>query len=200
MVGLAEGFAGDSYEKLKESLAKNLNRGPGEICPNDVIRNSYIRDGTVVVATALDQLVREKAEIDNIALENVAVYKKDYDLLINKLLETDIPDGITGRLSFNRDGSRKKYFLVIKNFVPSNNTNFSLDTVLFEDPWVIEVRGLMEKESRGGNATVFYYTSDGDESNISTIIFSDGTSNIPPYQRIHLFVRGQYNIVIETSE
>lgn len=110
MVGLAEGFAGDSYEKLKESLAKNLNRGPGEICPNDVIRNSYIRDGTVVVATALDQLVREKAEIDNIALENVAVYKKDYDLLINKLLETDIPDGITGRLSFNRDGSRKKYF------------------------------------------------------------------------------------------
>lgn len=191
LVGLSEGVGEmrqkfvDFFPLLASKLAPSCNDECNQI---RFIHSPYIHDGTMFVAEALERLVNEKANTTNSPREGVQVTKNDQDLLVRNLFETEIPAGVTGRISFKNNRERDVFTFVIKNYVPIDNANFSLATAINENPWVLETRAVIEK---GGNYTKFiYYTSEGEESNKSTIIFADGTTSFPSDRAFHIFNRG----------
>ena len=195
------GMASAAVEK-EESFADTFPRksnGSGSCEQPQFIHTSYIHDIVSVIATALHQLVVTKAAELNVSQEDIKVGKPDRKLLVDQLLLAQVPDGVTGRITFTSSGERDTPLFAIRNFVPIENANFSVDTVLLEDPWVLQTRGEITLWEDGGTVAFQFYTDDGEVSNASTIVFADGTTNIPPFHPFHIFVRGgllQFEFII----
>lgn len=191
MVGLNKGV-GNKYKKFLKKfpfIVKNFTPSSNEECQDArFIHTAYLHDSVSIAVAALDGLVASKSREENTSPEDVQVTHLDRDLLAEHLRKTEVQDGFTGILSYTKEGQRKVASFAIVNFVPIENSNFSVSTAVVEDPWVLQTRALLKKE--GGKVTFIFLTSDGEESNVSTIIFADGTSNIPPYRPFRIYHRG----------
>jgi hypothetical protein len=190
LLGLHKGI-GVQYEKFQEIYPTFVNTpSASEECQGvRFIRTSYIHDGVLTAATALDAVVESKFHNANVSISDIQITRSDQTLLAEKLFQTDIPGGITGPLSFTRKGIRKTVSFAIVNFVPVENLNFSVSNATTEDPWSLQTRAVMKKEL--SNVTITFFTSDGEESNQSTIIFADQTSNIPSDTPFRIFYRSE---------
>lgn len=192
LVGLARGI-GEKYQNFTgtfPSVVSSISPTSADECRQiRFTHTTYLHDSVLVAATALDNVVKLKAQEANIPLKDVQVLQSDFNLTVNQLHQTVVPNGITGRLSFTSTGKRQGSSFQIRNFVPVRNSNFSVDTAVVENPWVLQTRGLLQEQD-DQSVVILFYTADGEESNVSTIIFSDGTSNIPLDYPFRLFIRG----------
>lgn len=188
LVGLSNGV-GDNYQNYLENFSETVNTvapSSNEECEEvRFLQTPYLHDAVEIAATALDGLIKFKSHEEN----TVQVTQSDHDLLVDQLLSAEVPDGFTGRLGFTDKGKRKVASFAINNFVPIKNSDFNVSTAVAENPWVLETRGVLRKE--GNNVSIVFFTSDGKESNVSTIIFADGTSNIPLYRPYRIYRRGK---------
>lgn len=191
LVGLKEGV-GDKNQNFLDNFSDIVNRvapSSSEECQEvRFVRTPYLHDAVEITAAALDSLVNLKSYETNTLIKDVQVAQSDHDLLAKQLLDAEVP-GFTGRLSFTDNGKRKVSYFKIKNFIPMENPNFNVSTAVAENPWILETRGVLKKESN--NTTIIFLTSDGKKSNVSTIIFSDGTSNIPLFRPYRIYRRGE---------
>ena len=152
------------------------------------IQTPYISDSILTIAQAMDALVKSKANESDLELGNVTILREDTLLLSRKLSEVHVTEGITGEISFTSSGERSFSLFEIRNFVPIENTNFSLQTVHDENPWEIKRKGLV-KTGKGG-MQILHYSDDGNLSTSSTVVFADGTTNIPPDHPHRVYIRG----------
>lgn len=196
-VGLSKGI-GTKYDHFIRTFplsARRVTKSCSEQCqqPN-FIHTFYLHDIVAVITRVLSKVVNATAIKLDIGPENVELGRDDRELLVEKLQEIQIPDSVTGRIQFTSTGNRNAFLFDIRNFVPIYNANFSDATAVPENPWVIQRRGTMKKEDE--NITITFYTSEGNVSNASTIIFADGTSNIPLDRVIHLYIRGWLTLIL----
>lgn len=153
------------------------------------IHTFYLHDMILVMAQALTEAVDAKAASYGISPQDVVIERSDRTLIAKKLLEIDLQEGVTGPVFFDENGNRNTFLFELRNFVPVDNANFSVDTAITEDPWDIQTRGILTKE--GDNITYTFYTADGNKSDTSTIIFADGTTNIPLDRAARIYVRSE---------
>lgn len=190
LVGVHKG-SGGTYEKFLEnypSIVSQASPSASEECHNvRFVHTPYMHDCVVIAAAALNGVVEEKLHKSNTSISDIQVTQSDHDLLVEKLSQVEIPDGITGPLSFTKEGNRRVVSFAIMNFVPVDNSNFSVSNAIEVNPWSLQTRAVLKKEY--SNVSIQFFTSDGEESSDSTIIFADGTSNVPPHHPFHIFYR-----------
>ena len=185
MLGISEGTGQE-----RESYLQTFNSEAIRITGNDVyahhrhfIQTVYIHDSLVVVADALDELIKEKAHMLNTSEDSIEITKADRELLAKKLQNLNSSDGLSGNIVFTDDGERTMSQIDLRNFVPIENTNFSVDSSPFEDPWIVQTRACLEVFP-DGSVSITYFDEDRNVSKVSTVIFHDGTTN-PPLDRYH---------------
>lgn len=192
LVGVHKGI-GDTYEKFLDnypSIVSQVTPFASEECHSvRFVHTPYMHDCIVMAAAALNGVVEAKLHETNTSISDIQVTQSDRDLLAKKLSQMEIPDGITGPLSFTEEGNRRVVSFAIMNFVPVDNSNFSVSSAVEVNPWSLETRAVLKKEYN--NVSILFFTSEGEESSDSTIIFADGTSNIPPHRPFHLFYRSE---------
>lgn len=161
------------------------------------IQTVYIHDSIAVIAVSLDHLVREKAFRLNISQESVVVTLRDREALANHLRHLNASIGLTGRISFTESGRREVSMVNLRNFVPNDNINFTVNNSLTEDPWVIQNRACLQVYQKG-IVNIVYFDESGNNSQVPSIVFHDGTTNIPLDRPFRVFVRSKrsYNMHI----
>ena len=142
-----------------------------------------------LLANALDALVTSKAQEQNISQSAVEIDYEDRVALSGFLRNRPYTDATTGNLSFTENGERKVNFFVIQNFVPRNNSNFTVNTSREFDPWTVEVRGCIMHSVLEDDFNFLFLDANETESVNNTIVFADGTTNIPPDRPVRFFMR-----------
>ena len=191
-MGLSTGIGKkyDHFIRRFPHLARRVTTSCGEECQRPrFIHTFYLHDMITVLAKVLNTVVTETANRLGITQQEVELVRNDSKLIVEKLREIHLLDSVTGQIQFTKNGKRNAFLFDIKNFVPINNSNFSVDTAVMEDPWVVQRRGTMTMHT-DNNITFTFYTSDGKISNSSTVIFADGTTNIPFDHVVHFYIRG----------
>ena len=152
---------------------------------NRFLKTSCVYDSFWVVASALNELVESKADDLGVHPSQVSVTKNDTSDLLKYLHETYIV-GATGVITFTETGKRHASLFDLRNFVPVEN-DFQVNNSLEVDPWIVQTRGHLKivKESK----SFVYFTENGTVSQTSTVVFPDGTTNIPSDQLIRTFIR-----------
>ena len=83
-------------------------------------------------------------------------------------------------------------FIVVRNFVPFNNPNFTINTSTEFDPWTVEVRGCVIHSVLEDEFTISFLDANETESANNTIVFADGSTNVPPDSPVRLYVRCEF--------
>lgn len=187
LVGLDQG-SGDVYQEFVadySEIAEEVSGLSRKMCTKpQFIHTAYIHDSIEILAQAMDNLVKFKAREYNQSLGEVQIGRKSHSLLTQFLLQAYVDDHVTtGPISFTSDRKRAISSFVIRNFVPT--ANFSAK----ENPFSLQIKGMVR-----GNKTNFYFTffaDNGTTSNTSTVIFSDGTTNIPPDHPYRIYIRSK---------
>ena len=192
LLGMSEG----SGPELKDYLT-HFHKEAFHITGDDVylhhrhfLQTPYIHDSLHVIADALDKLVKMKAIKQNLTEEQVEIVMEDRSLLAHKLRSLAFFGGITGNVSFTEFGRRMVSQVDLRNFVPLDNTNFSVNTSVTENPWTVEVRACLEVFANG-QIQLVYFDESGNESQEPTVVFHDGTTNIPLDRPYRIFVRSK---------
>ena len=192
LLGMSEGLG----PELKDYLT-HFHKEAFHITGDDVylhhrrfLQTPYIHDSLHVIADALDKLVKVKAIKQNLTEEQVEIVMEDRSLLAHKLRSLAFFGGITGNVSFTEFGRRMVSQVDLRNFVPLDNTNFSVNTSVTENPWTVEVRACLEVFANG-QIQLIYFDENGNESQEPTIVFHDGTTNIPLDRPYRIFVRSK---------
>ena len=198
VIGLNKGF-GDKYEDFLRdyaSIAEEIATSHTEQCTDaEFIQTAYFHDSVYIVAMAMHHLVNTKAQTSNTSHEEVQIGRNDHGLLTQLLIQAELQDAVTGRVSFTNTRKRDTSLFVIRNFVPrTEDFNFSSDVAFTEDPWTLKTKGVVESD--GVQFKLTFYTSTGEESNISTVIFADGTTNVPSDQPTRIYIRSMLNSTI----
>ncbi len=132
---------------------------------------------------SFETLVRDKAIRLGVPESDVVINYDDRSelslILHDALLHSD---ATAGNLSFNEQGNRKITYITVRNFVPIEGNNFSVNTSRSLSPWVVQVRGTLTNNP--DESTVFkfkFYNENGTyvEDDQSSIVFASGTT-IPP--------------------
>ena len=157
MVGLNEG----SFQDFLTMFPIETTRVSG-CCGEDFTRKvflqtSYVYDSIGVIATALDQFLKEKAIKTNLSIKEIQIGKNDGLSLSEHLSKTKFI-GITGKISFDENRERKISLFEIRNFVPISNSNFSIDTAYTEDPWIIRTGAILQ--AKDGKTRVTHFGMD----------------------------------------
>ena len=195
MLGISEGM-GPEREIHVRHFHEEAFRITGDavyLQHNNFIDTAYIHDSLHVIADALHKLVKAKAVEQNVTEENIEIVEEDRIALAYKLRSLAFFGGVTGNVSFTEFGERTVSQVDLRNFVPIDNGNFTVNTSLDEDPWVIQTRGCLEVHA-DGQIELTYFDKDGNISDIPTIVFLDGTTNIPRDRPYRVYVRGKYII------
>ena len=192
LLGISEGMGSEyeNYIQLFDSEAVRITGDDIYDHHRHFIQTTYIHDSLRVVAAALDELIKEKADKQNLTEEYIEITMEDRQLLADTLRGLTFLGGVTGNISFTEHGKRRLSPVELRNFVPIENTNFSISSSLFEDPWIIQTRGYL-KVFYDGHFTISYFDEHNNISKIPTIVFHDGTTNIPSDRPYRVFVRSK---------
>lgn len=134
---------------------------------NIYIRNEgYLSDAVTLHALAAESFLQEKAERLNVSLSGVQIYRSaDKQELVEKLSNLSFI-GYTGKVSFDRYCNRQSNIFKIVNFVPSGNMSVTR-----------EIRGYIMNDKNSDS--IYFCYANGTVSEQSTLVFQDGTTNIP---------------------
>lgn len=192
LLGLHMGI-GENFETFLEkfpTFAREIIPSASNYCHNvQFIHTTYVLDCVIMAASVLNTAVESKSQKTNTSISDIQITQADHNILVEELLQKKIKLGITGPLSFNDKGKRRVKLFAIMNFVPVNNSNFSVKNAVAENPWSLQTRGVLKEID--GNVTIMFITSDGRRSHEPTIIFPDGTTNIPPDHPFRFFYRSE---------
>lgn len=193
LLGISEG-TGPEREEFLASFHNEASHITGDdvyLHHRHFLQTPYIHDSLHVITDALDELIQGKAIEQNVMGEQVEIVAGDRKHFTHKLRNLAFYGGVTGNVSFTRFGKRMVSQVDLRNFVPIENANFSVNTSLTEDPWTIQVRACLEILA-DGKITVVYFDESGNRSKVRTIIFHDGTTNVPLDRPYRIFVRSKY--------
>ena len=192
LLGISEG-TGPEHKEFLNSFHQEAFRITGDdiyLHHRHFLQTPYIHDSLHVIADALDELVKGKATKQNVTEEQVKIVAGDRSLFTHKLRSLAFFGGVTGNMSFTEIGRRMVSQVDLRNFVPVNNANFSVNTSLTENPWTVEVRACLEVLA-DGQIKVAYMDENGNISEVPTIVFHDGTTNIPLDRPYRIFRRSK---------
>ena len=103
------------------------------------------------------------------------------------------PEAVAGNLSFIDNGHRESTFISVRNFVPIENSNFSVNSSQSFSPWVVQVRACIM--NRPADKSVFEFeffdengTSLGPDQ--SFVVFPSGSTTVPSGKPYRPFRRG----------
>ena len=192
MLGISEGMGPerDKYRDHFHEEAFNITGDDIYVHHRNFMQTAYIHDSLHVISDALDKLVKAKAVKQNLTVEQIEITMEDRSLLTDKLRSLAFFGGITGNVSFTKFGRRKVSQVDLRNFVPIDNTNFSVNTSLIENPWIVQTRGCLEVFA-DGRIELVYLDENGNILKVPTIVFHDGTTNIPLDRPYRVFVRSE---------
>ena len=192
MLGISDGTGQEREEYIQKFITEAIRITGSNIygLHRHFIQTTYIHDSLAVVANALDTLVKEKAYMQNISEDSVRLTMVDRVFLADHLRNVNLTNGLTGNISFTQFGRRKVSLVDLRNFVPIENADFSINTSLSEDPWRVQKRACLEV-LRTGHIYVVYFDENRTVSEIPTIIFPDGTTNPPLDRPFRIFVRSK---------
>ena len=192
LLGLHKGLGvnfGTFLEKFP-TYAREITPSASKHCQNvQFIHTTYVLDCVIIAASVLNTVVESKSRETNTPISDIEITQADHNLLVNELQQKAIKRGVTGPLGFDDEGNRRVRLFAIMNFVPVDNSNFSVKNAVAENPWSLQIRGVLKEED--GNVSIVFLKSDGRKSNKSTIIFPDGTTNIPPDHPFHISYRSE---------
>jgi hypothetical protein len=194
LLGISEG-TGPERELFLTSFHEEAFRITGDdiyLYHRPFIQTPYIHDSLHVIADALDELVNGKAIKQNVAVEQIEIVAEDRSLFAQKVKNLAFYGGVTGNVSFTQFGRRMVSQVDLRNFVPIDNVNFSVNTSLAENPWKVQIRLCLEILADGKTNNLFYFDENGNRSKVPTIVFHDGTTNIPLDRPYRIFVRSKY--------
>ena len=194
LLGISEGSGPEREEYLKNFREEAFHITGDEVYLHhrQFLQTPYIHDSLHVIADGLNKLVKTKAVKQNITEQEVEIDIEDRNLLALKLRSLAFFGGITGNVSFTEFGRRTMSQVDLRNFVPIENANFSMNTSLTENPWTVEIRACLEVFANG-HIRLIYWDETGNESQEPTIVFHDGTTNIPLDRPYRIFVRSKYS-------
>lgn len=193
LLGISEGM-GPEHEHFLTDFHKEAFRITGDdiyLRHQLFLQTPYIHDSLHVIADALDELVNGKAAKLNVTAEQIEIVAGDRSLLAHQLRNLAFYGGVTGNVSFTQFGRRLVSQVDLRNFVPIDNANFSVNTSLTEDPWKVQIRLCLEILT-DGQINLFYFDENGNRSKVPTIVFHDGTTNVPLDRPYRIFVRSKY--------
>lgn len=192
MLGISDGTGQEREEYIQKFINEAIRITGSNIYAfhRHFIQTAYIHDSLAVVANALDVLVKEKARTQNISEDSVRLTMADRDLLADQLRNLNFSVGLTGNISFTQSGRRRVSLVDLRNFVPIENADFSINTSLFEDPWRVQTRACLEV-LQTGHIYLVYFDENMTVSETPTIIFPDGTTNPPLDRPFRIFVRSK---------
>ena len=192
LLGISEGTGPEREEYLT-----SFHREAFHITGDDVylhhrhfLQTPYIHDSLHVIADALDKLIKGKATNQNLTEEQIEIVAGDRSFLAHKLRNLAFFGGITGNVSFTEFGRRMVSQVDLRNFVPIDNANFSVNTSRTENPWTVQVRACLEILA-DGQISLVYLDENENRSEVPTIIFHDGTTNIPLDRPYRIFTRSK---------
>lgn len=192
LVGLSKGTGGryDRFITRFPLLARQVSESCIECHHPRFLHTFYLHDTTAVLASALNEVVKHKVISLDVREEEVQLSRNDNELLVEKLRETQLSESVTGKILFTDEGRRNAFLFDIRNFVPTENSNFAEDTAKLESPWTLERRATVTRVE--GNVTFTYYTSEGGNiSSTPTIYFADNSTIFPSDRLVHIYRRGE---------
>ncbi len=148
-----------------------------------------------ILGWSLQTLVQEKAILLNTTESMVNVSFEDRRTLASILHRTVLqsPEAVAGNLSFIDNGHSETTFISIRNFVPIESSNFSVNTSRNVMPWVVQVRACITNQP--ADMTVFDFvffdengTSLGPDQ--SSIVFPSGSTAVPSGKPFREYRRG----------
>ena len=151
------------------------------------LETPYIDDALGIIVRALEEVVKDKSYYLNVSSSEVNITKLDRNLMAKKISVSNYT-GNTGRIRFTSKGERSVSIFELRNYVPINNRNFTVNSSYTEDPWIIQTRGYVEF-FEDGSIELLYFDENGDIADRPTIIFADGTTDVPPDRFPRLFHR-----------
>ena len=195
LLGITEGTGQKRDDYLQTFLTEALRITGDDVYEHHrhFIQTAYIHDSLAVVAAALDDLLRDKANRLNVTEDSVEVTIDDRKHLTDKLRNLNFSDGLTGSIRFTDKGHREYSQVDVRNFVPVENENFTVNTSVEEDPWVIQTRACIELKHTG-RVNIVYFDENRTTSDTSTIVFRDGTTNIPLDRPFRIFLRSKSDL------
>lgn len=153
---------------------------------HDLIANTqgYLADSITLQALAANSSLQEKASLSGQNISHTTLQRTDYKLISRNVLNTSFA-GYTGQVDFNQECNRVANTFTILNVVPSNE-----DT---STPYTVERRGHIY--TGPDDIKIIFCQSNGTISGDSTLVFRDGTTNIPLDHIKRLYIRCKDNIV-----
>ena len=192
LLGISEG-TGPEREEYLTSFHKEAFRITGDdvyLHHRHFLQTPYIHDSLHVIADALDKLIKGKATKQNLTEEQIEIVAGDRSFLAHKLRSLAFFGGITGNVSFTEFGRRMVSQVDLRNFVPIDNANFSVNTSRTENPWTVQVRACLEILA-DGQISLIYLDENEHQSEAPTIIFRDGTTNVPLDRPYRIYTRSK---------
>lgn len=144
----------------------------------------YLADAITLQALAANNSLQEKASLTGQNISDTTLQRTDYNLISRNLLNTSF-GGCTGQVDFNQQCNRVANTFTILNFVPSNDGTST--------PYTVERRGHIYTSP--DNVEVIFCQSNGTISAKSTLVFRDGTADVPLDHIKRIYIRCKDNIV-----
>lgn len=143
----------------------------------------YLADAVTLQALAADNSLQEKASLSGQNICDITLQRTDYNLISRNLLNTYFA-GYTGQVDFNKQCNRVTNTFTILNLVPSNDSTST--------PYRVETRGHIYTSP--GDVKVIFRHSNGTVSANSTLVFRDGTTDVPldNIKRIYIRCKGRH--------
>lgn len=190
-IGLSEG-SGTEYQAFADNFSNTskviTGRDDYSQFQKPLLHTAYAYDAAHLTALALHDTIQKKAEQFNQQERDISISTND-TRMIRDSMTTITFNGFTGNVSINNQGRRAHSNCVIKNFVPIDSM-FAVNTSLTLNPWVVQNRAYVEVGVTGTIA-IHYINENGSASEDSTIVFADGTTNIPPGRPFRFYERSK---------
>lgn len=143
----------------------------------------YLSDAMTLSSHAAHSYFIQKAESLGQSVSNTTLERGDIDIMRSYLLKQSLK-GCTGFVQFNSHCSRVSNLVAIYNIVPLSITN----STGVEIPWLVEKRAFIFTTPK--NYSVEFWYPNGTQSHVNTLVFYDGTQNIPSDRIPRSYYRG----------
>lgn len=146
----------------------------------------YAADAVTLHAIASETALRRKAlDEEGASYTDIAIDNTDYRLLTKQLLNTSFI-GCTGRVQFSSTCSRTSDVFEVLNFVQDEEGGGGEGNHPLTRGYVVvdEGKGILR-----------FVDDNGTMVNQSTVVFHDGTTDVPPYRPKHYYYRSKHKIL-----
>ena len=158
-------------------------------CLEGACGHNYLKDAITLSARAGHSYLIHKAESLGQSVPNISFDAEDAGAMRSHLLRQAFC-GCTGFVQFNSRCSRVSNLAAIYNFVPVS----SHGGIRLENPWKIENRAFIFTTPE--NYNIEFWHPNGSRSIRSTLVFYDGTQNIPLDEIPRPYYRGNENSIV----